>query len=52
MNLGHKDTRMVEKHYGHLAQDYKKEVIRSKLRPFGVIGDDNVTPLTHKGRVS
>jgi integrase len=27
-NLGHRDTRMVEKHYGHLAESYVTEAIR------------------------
>jgi len=27
-NLGHSDTRMVEKHYGHLTEDYKDKAIR------------------------
>ena len=28
-NLGHKDTRMVEKHYGHLAPSYVADAIRA-----------------------
>jgi hypothetical protein len=28
-NLGHTDTRMVEKHYGHLAPSYVAEAIRA-----------------------
>jgi hypothetical protein len=28
-NLGHTDTRMVEKHYGHLAPSYIAEAIRA-----------------------
>ncbi len=28
-NLGHADTRMVEKHYGHLATSYIRQAIRS-----------------------
>jgi integrase len=36
-NLGHADTRMVEKHYGHLATSYVREAIRS-AKPLG-IGD-------------
>ncbi|TXH33138.1 MAG: site-specific integrase [Rhodospirillaceae bacterium] len=27
-NLGHRDTRMVERHYGHLAKSYVSDVIR------------------------
>ena len=46
-NLGHKDTRMVEKHYGHLADEWTRKQIRKtapqfegrgkvvKLRPAG-----------------
>jgi hypothetical protein len=36
-NLGHADTRMVEKHYGHLATSYIREAIRT-AKPLG-IGD-------------
>ena len=31
-NLGHSDTRMVEKHYGHLAPSYVAVAIRAGLR--------------------
>lgn len=34
--LGHSDTRMVEKHYGHLAPSQVAEMIRAKLPRFGV----------------
>lgn len=34
-NLGHSDTRMVEKHYGHLAPSYVTDVIRDKAPRFG-----------------
>jgi integrase len=27
-NLGHVDTRMVEKHYGHLSDRYKRDMVR------------------------
>lgn len=33
-NLGHSDTRMVEKHYGHLAQSYVANEIREKAPNF------------------
>lgn len=33
-NLGHSDTRMVEKHYGHLAQSYVRDTIRA-VKPIG-----------------
>jgi integrase len=35
-NLGHADTRMVEKHYGHLAPSYIREAIRAGAPKFGV----------------
>lgn len=35
-NLGHVDTRMVEKHYGHLAQSYKADAIRANAPRFGL----------------
>ena len=35
-NLGHADTRMVEKHYGHLAPSYIADAIRQHAPRFGV----------------
>jgi integrase len=43
-NLGHADTRMVERHYGHLAPSYIAEAIRSGAPRFGIEAD-NVTTL-------
>jgi integrase len=43
-NLGHKDTRMVEKHYGHVPNDYIDETIRAHAPKFG-IERDNVAVL-------
>jgi integrase len=43
-NLGHVDTRMVEKHYGHLAESYVTDAIRSGGPRFGVEAS-NVRPL-------
>jgi integrase len=34
-NLGHADTRMVEKHYGHLAPSYVADAIRAAAPRFG-----------------
>jgi integrase len=34
-NLGHVDTKMVEKHYGHLAPSYVAETIRKYAPSFG-----------------
>jgi integrase len=40
-NLGHADTRMVEKHYGHLSKGYIETEIRRAAPRFG-IADDGV----------
>jgi len=34
-NLGHVDTRMVEKHYGHLAPSYVADAVRKSAPKFG-----------------
>jgi integrase len=34
-NLGHADTRMVERHYGHLAPSYVAESVRKHAPKFG-----------------
>lgn len=41
-NLGHADTRMVEKHYGHLSDSYVAEAIRAAAPRFGVADDSSV----------
>ena len=43
-NLGHSDTRMVEKHYGHLAPSFIADAIRAGAPRFGKI-KSNVRPL-------
>jgi integrase len=45
-NLGHADTRMVEKHYGHLAPDYIKEAIRKGAPRFGFKPDKKIAQLS------
>jgi integrase len=47
-NLGHSDTRMVERHYGHLADSHKREMIRSHAPRFGVADDGKVAALRRK----
>jgi integrase len=42
--LGHKDTRMVELHYGHLAPDYITDAIRAGAPRYGIKSDAKVTP--------
>ena len=43
-NLGHADTRMVEKHYGHLATSYVREAIRA-AKPLGIGRAAKVVPI-------
>ena len=35
--LGHKDTRITERHYAHLGRSYVRETIRTRLPSFGLI---------------
>jgi integrase len=44
-NLGHKDTKMVEKHYGHLAPGYVVDQIRQFAPDFGKVEPSNVTAI-------
>lgn len=44
-NVGHADTRMIEKHYGHLAEDYAKRVLREGLPTWGGESESNVVPI-------
>src|SRR5262245_16787195 len=44
-NLGHADTRMVEKHYGHLAPGYIADAIRKSAPRFGIRPAGNVRVL-------
>ncbi len=41
-NLGHADTRMVEKHYGHLSASYVAEAIRAAVPNYGIMPSSNV----------
>ena len=41
-NLGHSDTRMVEKHYGHLAPSFAREAIAKGLPTWGIKTDKKV----------
>ena len=47
-NIGHADTRMVEKHYGHIAPSYVAEAIRAGAPRFGAVAS-NVKPLRYFG---
>jgi integrase len=41
-NLGHADTRMVEKHYGHLSASYVADAIRKAAPRFGTVDDNRI----------
>ena len=44
-NLGHADTHMVEKHYGHLAPSYISDAIRAGAPRFGFQPNKKVATL-------
>jgi hypothetical protein len=44
-NLGHADTRMVERHYGHLAPSYVADAIRAGAPRFGMIESSGLRAL-------
>jgi integrase len=44
-NLGHSSTRMVEKHYGHLAPSFIADAIRDAAPRFGLPSERTVTAL-------
>jgi integrase len=44
-NLGHADTRMVERHYGHLLQSYEDQMIEAHAPKFGFGNESKVVPL-------
>ena len=49
-NLGHKDTRMVEKHYGHLLRSYEDQMVETHAPRFGFAEAGAVVPLHATGR--
>jgi integrase len=49
-NLGHRDTAMIERHYGHLIESYKDTEIRRTAPTFGMITPSTVTPLNKHRR--
>jgi len=44
-NLGHADTRMVQKHYGHLSKSYVADAIRAGAPRFGMVQASNVATM-------
>ncbi|MDQ0320765.1 integrase [Pararhizobium capsulatum DSM 1112] len=47
-NLGHKDTSMVQKFYGHLTVDYQDDEIERGAPKFGIVRETNVVPFKEK----
>jgi integrase len=45
-NLGHADTRMVERHYGHLAPSYIADAIRAAGPKFGIKPEPKVVSIS------
>ena len=45
IQLGHADTRMVEKHYGHLAPSYVADTVRAAFGSLGIVVPSNVVPI-------
>ena len=46
--LGHADSQMVERHYGHLAPSYVADTIRAAFGTMGLVEPDNVTTIISK----
>ena len=44
--LGHSDTRMVEKHYGHLAPSYIADTVREAFSSMGIVQETNVVSIS------
>lgn len=49
-NLGHADTRMVSKHYGHLTETFIEREIRASAPKFGAVAASNVVPMRGRHR--
>ena len=47
-NLGHSDTRMVEKHYGHLAPSFVADAIRAGAPRFGIAPDQTISSISDR----
>lgn len=46
--LGHADTRMTERHYAHLSEDYVADVVQGAFGEIGVEIGGNIVPLEKK----
>jgi integrase len=47
-NLGHRDTRMIERHYGHLSASFLAESAAAYAPKFNFVEDSNVVALGGK----
>jgi integrase len=47
--LGHSDTRMVEKHYGHLSPGYVADTVRASFGTLGIVPPSNVVSIGATG---
>jgi integrase len=45
-NLGHTDTRMVERHYGHMAPSHVRDAIQAGAPRFGFVPDKKIVPFS------
>ena len=45
--LGHSDTRMVEKHYGHMAPSYVADTVRAAFGSLGIVEGSNIEVVRH-----
>lgn len=43
--VGHRDPRMVEHHYAHLAPSYIAETVRAAYGPLGIVEQNNVAAI-------
>jgi integrase len=43
--LGHRDTRMTERHYAHLSPSYVAETVRRSFGSLGIVSETVVTPI-------
>ena len=50
--LGHSDTRMVEKHYGHLSPGYVADTVRAAFGTLGIVQLSNVAPMAAAQSIS
>jgi integrase len=48
-NLGHSDTRMVERHYGHLTPSFQRDAIRAGAPRFGLVRESKVRAMKPRG---